>query len=379
MKNNIPFKLYSGLGISIFLVLMVGYFSISTLNDQVEKTTHLINIKKSISDIQDLQYNISQMRNARLNFWITQNDTAITNYTISAASIKPIMVKLHLDLPENPATIDKINALDTAITRLNIFWDKNVKAIEGQNRTEINNQIITEGKLIRSVLLLIDHTKRELVYELDSTEKSIQDSFEISTKVIVGGVILLIAIVLILVNAVVATLKSRFRSERRLKETVAKMEDINLVAAEKNKLLEGVSFINDHIQKSHTLESLSINVIRSVVSYLEVPAGVIYIKDENADFLEMTAGVAISSDAKIGFKIGEGIIGNAALQKEAVSISDVPPDYWHVETSLGDMTGKGEILCMPLWLDNELKGLIELGIFGKFFFTSKKLIRKYIT
>lgn len=46
MKNNIPFKLYSGLGISIFLVLMVGYFSISTLNDQVEKTTHLINIKK---------------------------------------------------------------------------------------------------------------------------------------------------------------------------------------------------------------------------------------------------------------------------------------------------------------------------------------------
>ena len=374
MKSNIPFKLYSGLGISIFLVLMLGYFSISTLNNQVEKTTHLINIKKSISDIQDLQYNISQMRNARLNFWITQNDTAITNYTISAASIKPIMVKLHLDLPENPTTIDKINALDTAITRLNIFWDKNVKAIEGQNRTEINNQIIAEGKLIRSVLLLIDHTKRELVYELDSTEKSIQDSFEISTKVIVGGVILLIAIVLILVNAVVATLKSRFRSERRLKETVAKMEDINLVAAEKNKLLEGVSFINDHIQKSHTLESLSINVIRSVVSYLEVPAGVIYIKDENADFLEMRAGVAISSDAKIGFKIGEGIIGNAALQKEAVSISDVPPDYWHVETSLGDMTGKGEILCMPLWLDNELKGLIELGIFGKFSSHQKNLL-----
>jgi len=374
MKSNISFKLYSGLGISIFLVLMVGYFSVNTLNNQIEKTTHLIKTKKSISDIQDLQYNISQMRNARLNFWITQNDTAITNYTISAATIKPIMVKLHLDLPENPATIDKINVLDTAITRLNIFWDNNGKSIEVQNRNEVNNKIIEEGKLVRSVLLLIDQTKRELVYELDATEKSIKASFEISTKVIVGGVILLIVIVLILVNAVVATLKSRFRSERRLKDTVAKMEDINLVAAEKNKLLEGVSFINDHIQKSHSLETLSNNVIRSVVSYLEVPAGVIYIKDENTDFLEMTAGVAISSDAKIGFKLGEGIIGNAALQKEAVSISDVPPDYWHVETSLGDMTGKGEILCMPLWLDNELKGLIELGIFGKFSTHQKNLL-----
>ncbi len=88
----------------------------------------------------------------------------------------------------------------------------------------------------------------------------------------------------------------------------------------------------------------------------------------------MTAGVAISSDAKIGFRIGEGIIGNAALQREAVSISDVPGDYWHVETALGDMTGKGEILCMPLWLDNELKGLIELGIFGKFSAHQKNLL-----
>ena len=139
------------------------------------------------------------------------------------------------------------------------------------------------------MLLLIDQTKRVLVYELDSTEKSIKESFEISTKIIVGGVVLLIVIVLILVNAVVATLKSRFRSERRLKDTVAKMEEINLLAAEKNKLLEGVSYINDHIQKSHSLETLSYNVIRSVVGYLEVPAGVIYIKDENGFVAEFNS------------------------------------------------------------------------------------------
>jgi signal transduction histidine kinase/CheY-like chemotaxis protein len=374
MKSNIPLKLYSGLGISIFLVLLVGYFSIDTLNTQVEKTTYLIKVKKSISDIQDLRYNLSQMRNARLNFWITKSDTAITNYTISASNIKPIMVKLITEIPENTRIIDKVNSLDTAITRLNLFWDNTGKINDDQNTEIIYNHIVREGKLIRDVLLLIDQAKRALLYELDATEESIKKSFAISTKIIVGGVILLIVIVLILVNAVVATLKSRFRSEKRLKETVAKMEEINQLATEKNKLLEGVSYINDHIQKSSSLFTLSNNVIRSVVSYLEVPAGVIYIKEEHSDFLEMIAGVAISSDAKIGFKIGEGIIGNAALQKEAVSISDVPADYWHVESSLGDMTGRGEILCMPLWLDNELKGLIELGIFGKFSVHQKNLL-----
>ncbi|WP_439506690.1 response regulator [Sediminibacterium sp.] len=374
MKKNIPFKLYSGLAISIILVLLVGFFSIETLNTQVDKTNHLIKLKKSITDVQDLQYNVSRMRNNRLNYWITRNDTAIANFSISAASIKPIMTKLHLELPENPALIDRISSLDTAITRLVLFWEKDQIKMNTNENTNPNEEIRAEGKLVNAVLLIIDQVKRVLLYDLDSTEKSIQDSFSSSTKIILGGVVLLIVIVLILVNAVVATLKSRFRSEKRLKETVVKMEEINQVASEKNKLLEGVSFINDQIQKSNSLATLSNNVIRSVVSYLEVPAGVIYIKNETADLLEMTAGVAVSSDAKIGFKIGEGIIGNAALQKSAVSISDVPADYWHVETSLGDMRGRGEILCMPLWLDNELKGLIELGIFGEFSTHQKNLL-----
>lgn len=374
MKKNIPFKLYSGLAISIILVLLVGFFSIETLNTQVDKTKHLIRLKKSITDIQDLQYNISRMRNNRLNYWITKNDTAIANFSISAASIKPIMTKLYLELPENPVLIDRISSLDTAITRLVLFWEKDQTTINTNDIANSNVKIKAEGQLVNAVLLKIDQVKRVLIYDLGSTEKSIQDSFASSTKIIFGGVVLLIVIVLILVNAVVATLKSRFRSEKRLKETVVKMEEINQVATEKNKLLEGVSFINDQIQKSNTLATLSNNVIRSVVSYLEVPAGVIYIKNETADLLEMTAGVAVSSDAKIGFKIGEGIIGNAALQKSAVSISDVPADYWHVETSLGDMRGRGEILCMPLWLDNELKGLIELGIFGTFSTHQKNLL-----
>jgi len=374
MKSNNPFKLYSGLGISIFLVLLVGYFSIDTLNKQVQYSTHLIKVKKTISDVQDLQYNISQMRSARFNYWIDGNEGDITNYELTASDIKPIMVKLHLESSADMSLNNKVNSLDTALTELSLYWNNKGKILSTQSRNVLQNIAHTEEAAVQKVLLLIDQIKRSLIFELDKTEKSIEESFSVSTKIIVGGVILLIAIVIMLVNAVIATLKSRFRSERRLKETVAKMEEINQLATEKNKLLEGVSYINDHIQKSSSLFTLSTNVIRSVVGYLEVPAGVIYIKNEKTDFLEMTAGVAVSSDAKIGFKIGEGIIGNAALQREAVSISDVPADYWHVETALGDMTGKGEILCMPLWLDNELKGLIELGIFGKFSAHQKNLL-----
>ncbi|WP_026763495.1 CHASE3 domain-containing protein [Sediminibacterium salmoneum] len=241
MKSNNPFKLYSGLGISIFLVLLVGYFSIDTLNKQVEKTTHLIKIKKSISDVQDLQYNIVQMRSARFNYWIDGNEGDITNYELTASAIKPILVKLHLELTQDISLNNKVNSLDTALTALNLYWGNNGKILSGQSRNTLQEIADTEEAAVQKVLLLTDELKRSLIFELDATENSIKESFSVSTKIIVGGVILLIAIVLILVNAVVATLKSRFRSERRLKETVAKMEDINQVATEKINCWKGLA------------------------------------------------------------------------------------------------------------------------------------------
>ncbi|MFM9709802.1 hypothetical protein, partial [Streptomyces galilaeus] len=73
--------------------------------------------------------------------------------------------------------------------------------------------------------------------------------------------------------------------------------------------------MNDHIQHAENLQQLSGNVIRAIVTYLEVPAGVLYLTDDTKDRLDMVAGVAVSASAKVGFRIGEGIIGNAALQK----------------------------------------------------------------
>jgi signal transduction histidine kinase/DNA-binding response OmpR family regulator/CHASE3 domain sensor protein len=374
MKGSLQLRLYGGLGISVLLVLLVGFFSINALQEQVAQTDQLVHTKQTIGIVRDLRYNLLQMRGARRAYWITNNADFLTVYKSSDNIVQPMIVELRKKIVKQPQISAEVASLDTAITSLFVYWSGEGQIQLNFSKEQIASILKKEELTLGNIYRLFDNIKVALNNELEDNQKSLENAFSQSRQIIIGGVVLLITIVLMLVNAVIATLKSRYRAAHRLKETVSKMEELNVVAQEKNRLLEGVSYVNDHIQHSENLSELSHNVIRAVVNYLEVPAGVLYLTDETKDRLEMVAGVAISASAKIGFRIGEGIIGNAALQKRAVSITDVPIDYWKVETALGNVVGRGEILCMPLWLDDDLKGVIELGIFGTFSEHQKNLL-----
>ncbi len=374
MKSSLQLRLYGGLAISVLLVLLVGFFSINALEKQVAQNNQLVHTKQTIDVVRDLRYNLTQMRGARRAYWITGNPEFLTILKSSENLFQPMLVDLNKKLSKQLNIAEDGAKLDTALSNLFIYWEGDGVIKLNYSKAEVAVIITHEQQILTTIYKLIDNIKTTLNNELENNQASLEASFAESRKIIIGGVILLLTIVLMLVNAVITTLKSRFRAANRLKETVAKMEEMNLIAREKNRLLEGVSYVNDHIQHAENLQQLSGNVIRAIVTYLEVPAGVLYLTDDTKDRLDMVAGVAVSASAKVGFRIGEGIIGNAALQKKAVSITDVPTDYWRVETALGNVVGKGEILCMPLWLDDDLKGVIELGIFGNFSEHQKNLL-----
>ena len=185
-------------------------------------------------------------------------------------------------------------------------------------------------------------------------------------ELIIGGIVILMIVVLILVNAVIATLKSRYRAGNRLKASLDEMEKVNAIAEEKNWVLEGVATISRQIQSADGTSNLSEDIIRSVVNYMELPAGAIYLADEEEKKISMTASVAVSASANYSFEVGVGIVGNAALQRTMTITKSIPDDYWKIESAMGTTSGKGQIVCLPLWAAEHLKGVIELGNLNEF-------------
>ena len=65
------------------------------------------------------------------------------------------------------------------------------------------------------------------------------------------------------------------------------------------------------------------------------------------------------------FRLGEGLIGECALEKERILITNVPGDYVQINSGLGHATPLN-IVVLPVMFEEETKAVIELASFQRF-------------
>tara|TARA_R100001369_G_scaffold29172_4_gene52560 strand:+ start:36020 stop:41959 length:5940 start_codon:yes stop_codon:yes gene_type:complete len=140
----------------------------------------------------------------------------------------------------------------------------------------------------------------------------------------------------------------------------------------------GQAGLNDRMRGEQDLVTLSKNIISYLTKYLNGQVGVIYLAEKEKDKkqLRMTASYAFTQrkSLKTTFEFGESLVGQAALEKEAIVLSAIPQDYISVSSGLGDRSPKN-ILVQPFIIDGEVKGVIEIGSFEPFNDNQLELVR----
>ncbi|MEM7549904.1 MAG: GAF domain-containing protein [Bacteroidota bacterium] len=121
---------------------------------------------------------------------------------------------------------------------------------------------------------------------------------------------------------------------------------------------------NDNEQK------LFDDIITNLVKYLEANQGGIFIlndDNENDIYLELRSCYAFSRQKFMEkrIEIGQGLVGQAYLEKEMTRLTEIPNDYLHITSGLGDAPPK-YIVILPLILNEEVQGVLELASFKKF-------------
>src|SRR5205823_8623461 len=64
--------------------------------------------------------------------------------------------------------------------------------------------------------------------------------------------------------------------------------------------------------------------------------------------------------AKDRFKIGESLVGQAALQKRRILVTDVPNNYAKASSGLGEFL-PANIVLLPILFEGEVKAVMELS------------------
>ena len=138
-------------------------------------------------------------------------------------------------------------------------------------------------------------------------------------------------------------------------------------ADERNWVQTGESEFNDLIRGDQNIDILGRNMIAFLCKYINAYVGVLYLWDEKKQMLKLRASYAYKKRKELSGEIrpGEGIAGQAALEKQAILLRNVPEDYVQINSGIG--SGKPRnVLVSPFLFDGELKGVIELGSFHEF-------------
>lgn len=128
----------------------------------------------------------------------------------------------------------------------------------------------------------------------------------------------------------------------------------------------GRNKLNAVIAGESDLRSLCSNVISFLAGYMNAQIGTVYaLSSDGRLVLAGSYAFTKRKDLADSYALGQGLVGQAGLEKSMISLSNIPEDYIRINSSLGDAHPRN-IVVLPLLHVGELKGVIELGSFEEF-------------
>jgi signal transduction histidine kinase/CheY-like chemotaxis protein/CHASE3 domain sensor protein len=147
-----------------------------------------------------------------------------------------------------------------------------------------------------------------------------------------------------------------------LRETIQANED-------QRWLKSNLADLSQQLQGQRSLETLAQTVLTYVAPLVDAQQGVFYWLDDTAGSprLKLLSSYAYQERKHLAneFALGEGLVGQCALEKQRILLTDVPADYIHIRSGLGTAPPLN-IVVLPIVFEDEVKGVLELASFQRF-------------
>ncbi|MFI5344659.1 MAG: PAS domain S-box protein, partial [Chlamydiales bacterium] len=159
--------------------------------------------------------------------------------------------------------------------------------------------------------------------------------------------------------------KQKFEVEEKSNQIKAEMSKTLNVLDQQNKLKGAIQELTNSIRGELSITDVGDNLLKKIAQLIDINVGVFYFR--NKDQLELLSSYAykVRKNLSSTFRLGEGLVGQCALEKKIIVITKVPDDYIKVHSGLGE-TSPTTIMVIPITFENQLLGVLEIGKMEQF-------------
>ena len=154
-----------------------------------------------------------------------------------------------------------------------------------------------------------------------------------------------------------------------INEMIRNLRDTTRKNMEQDWLKTNLAKFSRMLQGQRDLAAVSQLILSDLAPLVTAHHGVFYVVDPSGDepTLQLLASYAYKDRKNVAsqFRLGEGLVGQCALEGRMLLINQVPGDYIQISSGLGEAPPRN-IVVLPVLFEGEVRAVLELATFDQF-------------
>jgi signal transduction histidine kinase/CheY-like chemotaxis protein/HAMP domain-containing protein len=154
-----------------------------------------------------------------------------------------------------------------------------------------------------------------------------------------------------------------------INEMIRNLKDTTQKNTEQDWLKTNLAKFSRMLQGQRDLTTVGRLILSELAPVVSAQRAVFYMVDSSGDEpqLKLLVNYAARGPSVLGetLNLGEGLVGQCALEKQKILLTNVPPDYCRISSGLGEAPPRN-VIVLPMIFEGQVKGVLELASFECF-------------
>jgi HAMP domain-containing protein/signal transduction histidine kinase/CheY-like chemotaxis protein len=156
-----------------------------------------------------------------------------------------------------------------------------------------------------------------------------------------------------------------------INQMIANLKETTLRNQEQDWLKSNLAKFTQMLQGQKDLNTVTRRILSELAQVVNAHHGMFYIMEQAEEFhaskLKLFAAYAYKGEVSLRkeFSLGEGLVGQCAVEKERILLTNVPRNYIKIGSGLGQGAPMN-VIVLPVLFEKEIKAVIELASFDSF-------------